>query len=1220
MHPDHLLPITFSSQSRGTSGLEVCKFATNLGHVMPEVYTGEHIRRVCAIAQAQTSLSIDLLEILIFQLSNSFLGDDGDFNFERIVHLMGAFGLDNPTMIRSLFDAAADQPTILAVLDKLWIAAYVTSSTKLVSLIFTEFVRRYDGSDEFALDIYQALHWAIVTENLNLAKVVLSGPKTTHVTEVLSVLGNHYLEKCSMKRNHEFALEMAALLLERYDLLLKTTNESTSNQRRRRRSIRDDTDVVSHALSSGNIRLARFLVGAGFEIRYHSDLWIIPKAGYAKKYLGGYKSRSIIDHQTIFTAAVVPHILLDHSSSIDFSDVGPSIKLSNRAESEKMVLENFLGLSEMLSEIGKLPEWLEGASNSTQSPDLDVVVLAALYGYDAFLQTFMHSPGSLNQQNSEGIWPLSAAALGDNASTCRLLVQLGADPNYVPPCEDWPIPLHNAVFHNSTHLVEVLLGLGTDINRPSKIRHKDPSCFAGPDEHTCTRSALALAIGLHHWETAFLLVHREAEIDSLAFDLAIQSGNSTLIDLLLSNRMSKCLLGQRMIERDDDSLLQTVLENYNTTNGDCSLMLQTRQIKQDILSTAASSGNLNLVSRVLKMKTFGSDHRSLQHALACSLERDFQEISRELIQAGARLSQYDLALSFASCTLAGIREFIASSHDSLLSSAERGLQGLIVELALLDNTLDVVQFALETFPQAYSSGALSAAVLRGAESGFRDSREPMNELLLRRSGTDSEQLDPILENTAVAIAIISQAPAKVFESLLQRSWPEIPAICYYGGIREPFNIAHCHKGLRKVFLARKDLQTVSYVENFHYDDKKLIWHTKSEHGEKPILPLSLAINMRNDQVCAKLMAKGFLADPRTIEAAIREHLSLDVLERVLSGCKEGHEIIRIWDDILHVALDCKNEQAMCHLIQNGANIRARESPTSDMVSFRNLGLRPTVLQRAVRGVRSTDDRRFVQLLLDAGADVNEAPAYADLTALQAAAHNGQLDLARQLVNLGADINARRAVWDGLTCLEAAAQEGRLDMTQFLLNAGATTTGKGQLQYIRAVKLAKDRGHAAVAQILRKHRSWGELDEYLFQDQRLTYAKYVLHPIEYSAEEIRHQADELGRSDVFAFENIWPKIDPAEKDETDSVTSISRTHGSVEANGPAHMPDDLVVTSTSQLAMDVLDNELPSSYGSEIDPFSSQTLASNSTSDYSSRCILRSLSSKRIRISMNEFSR
>ncbi|KAK6219179.1 hypothetical protein LQW54_002428 [Pestalotiopsis sp. IQ-011] len=186
MPPDHLLPITFASRSPSTSGLEVCKFATNLGQVMPEVYTGEHIRRICAIAQAQSSLTIDLLEILIFQLSNNFLGYAGGFNFEHIVHLMRAFGLDNPTTIRFLFEAAADQPTILAVLDKFWRVACATSSTKIASIIFTEFVRRYDGSDEFELEIYSVLVLAINTEDLDLAKVLLSGPKNARSLGTMS--------------------------------------------------------------------------------------------------------------------------------------------------------------------------------------------------------------------------------------------------------------------------------------------------------------------------------------------------------------------------------------------------------------------------------------------------------------------------------------------------------------------------------------------------------------------------------------------------------------------------------------------------------------------------------------------------------------------------------------------------------------------------------------------------------------------------------------------------------------------------------------------------------------------------------------------------------------------------------------------------------------------------------------------------------------------------
>ncbi|KAI0167287.1 ankyrin repeat-containing domain protein [Pestalotiopsis sp. NC0098] len=1184
MPPDHLLPIIFASRSPSNSGLEVCKFASNLGQIMPEVYTREHIRRICAIAQARTSLTIDLLEILIFQLSNNFL--DRDFNSDHIVHLMCAFGLDNPSTIRFLFEAADDQPTILAILDKFWRAAYETSSTRLASIIFTEFLRRYDGSDEFSLDIVCFMEKAIDTENLDLAKVILSGPKSIHVTNALSLYGTGFLAHCSGAQNHEFALAMAALLLERHDSLLKIINEQPPGQEYGNYDF-DGTHTMFHALNNGNIRLARFLVEAGLNLSHRCNgEWEGPEVLYKTMKFDSECEEmsfriSIIDHETIFTAAVVPHFLREDSSRIRIQQFRKRDGVANRAESEKMVLENYLVLSEMLSEAGKLPEWLEGGSISTQPPDFDVVVLAALYGYDALLQTFVHSPSSLNQQNSNGLWPLSAAALGDNASTCHLLVRLGADPNYMPPSGDWPGPLHHAVCNNSTQLVDVLLSLGVDINYCSNL-HQEHRKAA--NAHSGPMSALALAIALCHWNIAILLVHRGANIDALAFDLAVQSGNTTLIDLLLSRELFVYLLDRRIIEESDDSLPQIVPAVSGTANYDEPSRLQAQQITHDVLTKAVSSGSLDLVSRLLKLKAFGSNQQLLQDALACSLELGFESISRELVRAGAKLSHYDLAVCFRSCTLTSIREFMTASHGPRFWTIGRRLQGFALELAILDNTPDVVQFALEIFPQAYSSGALSAAVLRAAESSFSNSRDLMHELLLRRANVDSEQLDPILENSALATAILSQAPAEVFELLLQRSWPEMPAIyCARFSLKLGKSVI-CRKRLREVLLARRSIQN-----DFHYDDEKLIWCTKlGPGGKEPILPLTMAINLRNDQVYAKLMARGFLADRCTIEAAVKQHTSLDVLEGVLESCKEGHDIIRLWDRVLHFALQCKNDEALRYLINNGANLSATSQKSSGSFS-RNF----TVLQTAVDGCRSTDHRGFVQLLLDAGADVNEVPAYCrGLTALQAAAGSGHLDLARQLVNLGANINARRAVWDGLTCLEAAAQEGRLDMTQFLLDAGATTTGKGQLQYVRAVKLAREEGHSAVAQILRKHRHWDESDEALFQEECIT-GEYVLHPIEYTAEEIRDLADKVCLTSPYSWKYIWPKIEPPEKDGTELANGISRTHRSAEVNGPTHMSDEKVVSPTSQVAFDVLDDGSPSSFEIETEQSNSQMVVSNS---------------------------
>ncbi|KAK6219180.1 hypothetical protein LQW54_002429 [Pestalotiopsis sp. IQ-011] len=394
-------------------------------------------------------------------------------------------------------------------------------------------------------------------------------------------------------------------------------------------------------------------------------------------------------------------------------------------------------------------------------------------------------------------------------------------------------------------------------------------------------------------------------------------------------------------------------------------------------------------------------------------------------------------------------------------------------------------------------------------------------------------------------------------------------------------------------MAEQGRQNVSPVQYFRYDVDKLEWWctTPPEYEDvMPNLPLTLAISLCNGHVYEKLMAKGFLADIRTIQAIIRQRTSLDVLEGVLGSCKEGHHIIRLTDDILHFALTYKNDQALRYLIDNGANMSAREDPKPGQFAT-------TALQRAVYECHSLDDRRFVQLLLDTGADVNEAPAYGGLTALQAAAENGQLDLVRQLVSLGADINARRALYDGLTCLEAAAREGRLDVTQFLLDAGATTTGKGQLQYIRAAKMAQLSGHAAVAQILREHRPWDESDESLFEEGFIV-MPFVLHPTEYTVEEIRDLADKICAENHADWEYIWPEIDDhSEADKTDFSDDGADDHHSLDVDEVVPPSEDPIVASTSQLAFDVLNDRSPGTYGSTTDPSSSQMVVSNPPSNY-----------------------
>lgn len=76
----------------------------------------------------------------------------------------------------------------------------------------------------------------------------------------------------------------------------------------------------------------------------------------------------------------------------------------------------------------------------------------------------------------------------------------------------------------------------------------------------------------------------------------------------------------------------------------------------------------------------------------------------------------------------------------------------------------------------------------------------------------------------------------------------------------------------------------------------------------------------------------------------------------------------------------------------------------------------------------------VRLLIETGADKNQATPDDDETPLHLAARKGHLEIVRVLVEAGADKSA--AACDGETPVCVAAQEGHLEVVRFLLGVGA----------------------------------------------------------------------------------------------------------------------------------------------------------------------------------------
>jgi ankyrin repeat protein len=124
---------------------------------------------------------------------------------------------------------------------------------------------------------------------------------------------------------------------------------------------------------------------------------------------------------------------------------------------------------------------------------------------------------------------------------------------------------------------------------------------------------------------------------------------------------------------------------------------------------------------------------------------------------------------------------------------------------------------------------------------------------------------------------------------------------------------------------------------------------------------------------------------------------------------------------------------------------------------------------ALQAVASSESpsMELVQFLLEKSADVNAKPAvHGGITALQGAAISGDIMLAKLLLDKGADVNAAPSFIEGRYAIEGAAEHGRLDMVQLLLNAGAMGDVFRGTGFEYAIKLAEKKGHSAIADLLK----------------------------------------------------------------------------------------------------------------------------------------------------------
>ncbi|MCJ1348383.1 hypothetical protein MMC31_006614, partial [Peltigera leucophlebia] len=118
--------------------------------------------------------------------------------------------------------------------------------------------------------------------------------------------------------------------------------------------------------------------------------------------------------------------------------------------------------------------------------------------------------------------------------------------------------------------------------------------------------------------------------------------------------------------------------------------------------------------------------------------------------------------------------------------------------------------------------------------------------------------------------------------------------------------------------------------------------------------------------------------------------------------------------------------------------------------------------RALGSSYRRHDSREIQLSM-ANAEINAtSKKYLGLTALQAAARGGYIELVDKLITGRADINAEAYLYSGRTALQAAAQEGHFKVVGKLLRAKADVNAKAGNHFGRtALQAAAEKGHLEI---------------------------------------------------------------------------------------------------------------------------------------------------------------
>ncbi|PHH92806.1 hypothetical protein CDD83_4965 [Cordyceps sp. RAO-2017] len=669
----------------------------------------------------------------------------------------------------------------------------------------------------------------------------------------------------------------------------------------------------------------------------------------------------------------------------------------------------------------------------------DVWIEASRAGNIALL-SFLYelSPDTcIGAVDSQGFTSLHAAAFADRVEACEFLLRHGVSVNAPPPLLS---ALHLAALRPCAgrRVVELLVDHGADRNAVGTLT-----------EDTLERINSWTEERIYSWKEELCFLRPYDSLQNPGWRLTMSPMEAAVQSTLLSGL---CTCGS-----DIGPLESLVNSGAKICRG--AVVAAVKSHRQHLVTAVlAAGGDPNdafqgsalqraaILTPPQKHNMDPSEYKRSKKEATC--------ITKSLLDAGANFQGDEVimacrASNFATAKLlhkygANVPETIQLLKAVLSSDGADTYDTSDEANNIASDRVDGVDTVLYFYPDFYDVKLLLTLLKR---------RAPLSLIERLLQNRPADMMPQSLDATAISLAVASHRPHCL--SIL---------LCYLPPVLEgPVPLfresRHDRPGQRKIMFNLTGLS--------------------SEYSS----PLAIAECLRHEEAIRKLQDHGYPLDWYTlVEAARRKDLSLaqsivrsQPADKLLGQRKRNplYEAIRNTDIDMTRLLLCAGiepEGYFCDLpayymfIQDDSNFPAR-----------------TVFQKAVE----MGNLDIINTLLEAGFGVNELPYHnGGATALQLAAIRGYIGVAKHLINLSADINARRATTFGRTALEGAADYGKLDIVQFLLSHGVKTTCRWRRQYIRSIGFAKRNKNTAIELLLRNHRQWTSEDERILSEAEL----------------------------------------------------------------------------------------------------------------------------------------